>query len=91
MEKFKYGIIAVDMNDVDEDDNAAVVHFVGYWEEPNEATFDALREEFETDESLGLKDIINDLELLPAPPEVVDHFNEILEADGVFNDNPSLN
>lgn len=71
------------MNDIDENDNTTIIHFVGYWKEPSEA-------KFETDESLGLQEYIDDLELLLTPPEVVEHYNQIMQLNGAFN-NGSLN
>ena len=39
MEKFTHGIIAVDPEDIDENDNLAIVHFIGLWNEPTKEQF----------------------------------------------------
>jgi hypothetical protein len=92
MKKFTHGIIAVDMINIDDEGNAPIIQFVGYWEEPNEDVINDLRIEFETDESLGLQDQIDDLDLQIAPPEIVEYYNDILKEDGALNPNDfSLN
>ena len=61
-----------------------VVHFVGYWPEPKESDIENLIEEIESDKSLGLMDVADDLEYALAPDDVVEHFNNVCEEEGLF-------
>jgi len=78
-----HGIIVVDPESVDEDDNLEILHFVGYWEEPDDAAADELRKELMEDEELGLTDIIGRCDLLMAPDDIVEHWRNIGLEDGV--------
>ena len=90
MEKFKYGIMVIDpLNPIDVDDDATVIHFVGYWEEPLDwdVEADRLREELRNDlEFEEYWEIIDRLMFYPATEECLKHFNDMGEEDGIFND-----
>lgn len=77
MEKFTHGIIAITPNNPNEDGSIPVVHFVGYFEEPQEVDVLGLYDELSTDEELGLTEMMDDIELVPATPEVLEHFNSL--------------
>lgn len=75
-EKFTHGIMVIDRNNPNEDGGIPVRHFVGYWEEPDDDAVMELYEEFKTDETHGLTQTIDDLELVPATQEVINYFNQ---------------
>lgn len=75
----KYGIIVVDPKQ--EGDMLDILHFVGYWDEPTIDDANALREELRTDEEFGLTDIIDTLQILPAPADIVKHYVETIISD----------
>lgn len=68
----KYGIIVVDPKQ--EGDMLDIIHFVGYWKEPTIDDANELREELRNDEEFGLTDIIDTLQILPAPEDIVRHY-----------------
>lgn len=74
MEKFTHGIMVIDTKNLNEDGSIPVLHFVGYWGEPNKEDVLGLYNELKTSEEFGLIDIIDDLELCPATQEVIDYF-----------------
>jgi hypothetical protein len=90
MEKFKYGIMVVDpLNPEDVDEDVTVIHFVGYWEEPENWDVEAnrLREELRTDPDFEYyRDIIDRLLFYPATPDCLKYYNDMGEADGIFDD-----
>ena len=77
MEKFTHGIIAIDRKNPNDDGTIPVLHFVGYWSEPAENDIYGLYNELKTDEELGLVDRIDELDLVPASQDVLDHFNNL--------------
>lgn len=81
MDKFTHGIIAVNPTKPDENGDLGVLHFVGYWNEPTEADVLSLWEELNEDDSFGLQDQMHDIELVPAPIEIVEYFNSVVESD----------
>jgi hypothetical protein len=90
MNKFTHGIIAVDPENVDENDMLAIVHFVGLWSAPNKEQFDFLANEIRTDPEFGLIEIADRLEIVPAPQWLIDEYNLMMEKDqDEFN--PELN
>ena len=74
-EKFTHGIMVIDPKNPNDDESIPVRHFVGYWQEPKEEDVLGLYDELRTDETLGLTEVIDDLELVPATQEVLDYFN----------------
>lgn len=76
-EKFTHGIIAITPEKPNADGSIPVMHFVGYWEKPQEADILGLHEELSNDEELGLTEMMDDIELIPATPEVLEHFNSL--------------
>ncbi|MFA5366347.1 MAG: hypothetical protein WC333_00290 [Dehalococcoidia bacterium] len=86
MKKFTHGIVIIKQSDVikgasENGKGIPVIQFVGYWSEPTVDEYTALREEIETDESLGLKDIANQVVFIPASQEVVDRYNTVMEIE----------
>ena len=76
MKKFTHGIIAVDpQNEVD--DEVAVVHFIGLWEEPTKEAFEQYKKEMLTSPEYGLVDIADRIVVLPAPPEIVEKYYQL--------------
>ena len=74
----KYGLIVVDPSQ--EGDMLDVLHFCGYWNEPTQVDVDNLRKELTEDKSFGLTQLIDQLEILPAPQYIIDQFvKEIIE------------
>lgn len=74
MEKFKYGIIAVELNKPDKDGLHEILHFEGYWSQPKIEDYNNLMEELKRDEKFGLKDV--DFDLIHASQEIVDYYWE---------------
>jgi hypothetical protein len=68
----KYGLIVVDPEE--KGDSHEILHFVGYWDKPTKEDVKHLREELLEDESFGLTETIDRLEILPAPDYIVEHF-----------------
>ncbi len=81
MENFTHGIIAVDPIDVDENDMVRVVHFIGLWEEPTKEAFQQYENEIKTDPEFGLIEIADRIVVLPASPEIVEMYNEIVNSN----------
>jgi hypothetical protein len=74
----KYGLIAIDPEQ--EGEMKDILHFCGYWEEPNELSIQGLKEELMTDEEFGLTEIAHRLVILPAPEYIVQEFvKDIIE------------
>ncbi len=73
---FEYGLILVDSEDVDENGDLTVLHFVGYKHEPTDDDAEDLRQELLENEDLGFSDIIDELDIAIAPEEVVDLYKE---------------
>ena len=86
MEKFKYGIIAVNPNKPDENDTLEILHFVGYWNEPTEDDVLGLWEELKNTDEFGLQDQIDEIELIPAPQEIVEMYNTMVDWDEMENE-----
>ena len=72
----KYGLMVIDPEQ--EGEMKDILHFVGYWEEPNKTDADQLREELMTDEEFGLTEIAHRLDILPAPDYIVEEFTKDL-------------
>ena len=74
----KYGLIVIDpYNKFDENGNYLIHHFCGYTEQPEPTDADILAEELENDENFIVDDM-EDLEIIEAPMEVVEHFRKQL-------------
>ena len=86
MEKFKYGIMVIDPKNLSEDDAYEVVHFAGYWQEPTDVDADNLREELRNDPEFELQDSVDRLIMYPATEDCLKFYNDICEADGVFDE-----
>jgi hypothetical protein len=74
MKKFTHGIMAVDPLNIDENDEVAVVHFIGLWKEPTEAEFLKYKNEILTTPEYGLVDIADRIVVLPAPEDIVEKY-----------------
>ena len=68
----KYGLMVIDPEQ--EGEMKDILHFVGYWEEPNKNDAAQLREELMTDEEFGLTEIASRLAILPAPEYIIKEF-----------------
>jgi hypothetical protein len=68
----KYGLMVIDPEQ--EGEMKDILHFVGYWEEPNKTDADQLREELMTDDEFGLTEIAHRLDILPAPEYIIKEF-----------------
>lgn len=80
MEKFTHGIMVVIPSQADEH-AVPVVHFVGYWEEPQKSDVVGLMHELETNEEFNLVAEANVglLEYYPATPEILEHYNSVVD------------
>lgn len=77
----KYGIIAIDKRQIDSttgDEMVDIIHFCGYEKEPTIEQYKDLYRELGEDEAFGLTEIIEFIELAPAPEDIVEHFRESL-------------
>lgn len=79
MKKFTHGIIAVDPENIDEDNNPLIVHFIGLWEAPTKEAFDCYSNEIKTDPEFGLVEISDRIVILPAPEDIIEHFNDNID------------
>lgn len=70
IENVKYGIIVV-RQDSEDPDFADILHFVGYVEEPTQADFNSIRQELLENKEFGLQDILDECDIISAPPEIV--------------------
>ena len=61
----------------DENDMLDILHFVGYWSEPTEQDALSLRIELGTDEELGLTEMIDDLDIIVAPDDIVEYYKDM--------------
>jgi hypothetical protein len=78
MENFTHGIMAID-SQPDQNDEVEIVHFIGLWEAPTKEAFLQYEKEIKTDLEFGLIEIADRIEVLPAPKEIVDYYNEIIQ------------
>ena len=81
LEDVNYGLMVVDPQSLDENEEMDIVHFVGYWKEPSKSDADSLREELKHDDEFGLTEIADRLQILPAPQNVVEHFMKMAKDD----------
>lgn len=68
----EYWVIVIDPEDITENGDVAIVHMCGYIEEPTKEEIDSLKEELRTDEEFGLTEIVDRLEIYPAPQEILE-------------------
>jgi len=74
MFNINYGIVVLRAGDPLTLEN--VLHFVGYEEPPCPVDFEILNDELNTEEDLGFVGKMEGLELVEAPPEIVEYFCE---------------
>lgn len=79
MEKFTHGIMVIDHSQVHDDGHLSVVHFVGFWDEPGETDFTAVKNEVKTNPEYGLVEVAEHLELRPASQDAIDFFNQSID------------
>ena len=75
----KYGLIAIDPSQ--EGEMKDILHFCGYWEKPGQIEAESLIEELKTDESFGLIEIADRLEIIPAPDYIIQEYADMIEED----------
>lgn len=73
----KYGLIAIDPNE--ESEAKSILHFCGYWDEPNQEDMKWLLEELKTDEEFGLTDIADRLMIIKCPEDLLHEFIKDIE------------
>jgi hypothetical protein len=73
MKKFNYGLMVINPAHKD-DEFIHVLHFVGYWNAPTVNDRNHLYDELKTDTEFGLTELIDELEILPAPKDVVEEY-----------------
>ena len=64
IEDCTHGIIVFDPESED-GEMVEMVHFVGYWQEPDKEDFESLEKELAEDDQFGLVDIAHRLEYVP--------------------------
>ncbi len=77
--KVRYGIVAAQKGE--EPGTIDVLHFCGYEEKPTMEDFMLLRQELATDPEFELTDIIDELTLQEASPEMVEYYGSIIPED----------
>ena len=81
--------MVIDPAIVDENGDYEIIHFVGYWEEPKDwdVEADRLREELRTDPDFDYEESIDRLLMYPASVDCLEYYNDMGEADGIFDEN----
>lgn len=69
--------MVIDRKNPNDDETIPMVHFRGYWEKPSHDDIVGLYNELRTDEEFGLIEIIDNLDLVPATQEVIEHYNSL--------------
>lgn len=79
--EMRFGMIAVEKasKKIDIED---VLHFVGFFDEPSESDYKAIREELETFPEFGL--VGTEFDLIPSPPEIFDFYKNAFDNPGNF-------
>jgi hypothetical protein len=70
--EIKYGLIAIDPEQKGE--MLDILHFCGYWNQPTKIDADLLRKELMEDNSFGLTEIAQRLDILPCPEDILQEF-----------------
>lgn len=83
--------MVINPNEPLENGDYEVLHFVGYWEKPGPNDFKHITEEIQSDPEFGLTEIAKDLVCVPATEDCVEHYNEVCEKDGCFDDDINPN
>jgi hypothetical protein len=81
-EEIKYGLIVVDKDyskRFDNDGNYLIHHFCGYWKKPNMVDILSLRAELKEDVSFELNNIIDKLEIIDCPPDILNYFKKLIK------------
>lgn len=73
IENIAHGIVAF-VRDEKNPEQIVILHFCGYFEEPTEADYTAIKTELATSEDFGLRGI--DFELGAATQEMIDYFKD---------------
>jgi hypothetical protein len=74
--QINFGLIVVDPNQ--DTEMLDILHFCGYEYPPTEDDADALREELRVDPEFGLQDIWDQVDILPAPEDVVEEYKQAI-------------
>lgn len=78
--KINHGIVIVSKESVlGKTEQVDVIHFVGYENPPTFYDYLSVYKEIATDESLGLTKIADDLLLMPASEDALEHFKNALD------------
>lgn len=72
----KYGISVIDITKINVNESYDVIHFVGYETEPTHLDYLSLYEEFRTDETLHMVDMIDNIRLIPSTQDMIEHMIE---------------
>jgi hypothetical protein len=77
MKDIKFGLLAIDPNE--EGEHKTILHFCGYWDEPNQEDAESLLDELKTDREFGLTDIADRLIIIKCPEDLLQNFiNDII-------------
>ena len=72
----QYGLVVVDP--LQEGENKDVLHFVGYFEEPDKSDINNLRDELTNDPEFELQERIGELDIIRASEETVEFFRNLI-------------
>ena len=73
---FKYGLIVVNLDEIDDNGDTKVIHFAGYYNEPTDEDAILLRKELGEDEDFGLSQRIDELTISEAPEEIIEFYRD---------------
>lgn len=90
--RINYVLVVIKKEDIDKDiieNDIDMYHIIGFEKEPSETDIKGIREELETDEMFGLTEMMDEMELILGPKELVEEVRKI--ADENFDNNIHLN
>lgn len=74
----KYGIVAITRDEVLNAEDLHILHFIGYETEPTFQTYIDAYDELATDPEFNEVSNVNDIMLLPASEDMIEHFSKEL-------------
>ncbi len=78
--KLRYGLMAIDRRQFESDDEFLnILHFCGYQVEPDEEDIEILLKELQTDEEHELTEIADYIMVIPAPEDIVEKYQKIID------------
>lgn len=79
----KHGLIAVLPDPKQQEEDLEILHFCGYESKPGKNEIESLHEELKNDESFGLIDVAENLVIIPAPPDIVQYYRNMIKEENL--------